>query len=199
MSRRAPSFGPSALVTPANGLTLARLLVAPLIAVLTVTIGPTAWALWSLWTVFTFSDSVDGYMARRHGVTRSGAFLDPLADKFLIIGALCGLAATGTISVVPLVLIAAREIGMSAFRIVEGRRGISVPARPLAKVKTLVQDLAVAAAFFPPIGAKDGNVISALVWLAVALTLFTGAEYLVVATAQMRRVHHREAVKQQAA
>ena len=46
MSTRAPAFGPSALVTPANGLTLARLLAAPLIAVLTVTIGPTAWALW---------------------------------------------------------------------------------------------------------------------------------------------------------
>lgn len=199
MSTRSPAFGPSALVTPANGLTLARLLVAPLIAVLTVTIGPTAWALWSLWTVFTVSDSVDGFIARRHGATRSGAFLDPLADKFLILGALCGLAATGTISVVPLALIAAREIGMSAFRIVEGRRGISVPARPLAKLKTLVQDLAVATAFFPPIGAKDGDVISALIWLAVALTLVTGVEYLFQATAQMRLVHHRESVNQEAA
>jgi CDP-diacylglycerol---glycerol-3-phosphate 3-phosphatidyltransferase len=199
VSTRTPAFGPSALVTPANGLTLARLLVAPVIAVLTVTIGPTAWTLWSLWTVFTVSDSVDGFIARRHGATRSGAFLDPLADKFLIIGALCGLAATGTVSVVPLVLIAAREVGMSAFRIVEGRRGISVPARPLAKVKTLVQDLAVAAAFFPPFGAKDGDLISALIWLAVALTLVTGAEYLVQATSEMRRAQQRDAMKRQAA
>jgi len=199
VSTRAPAFGPSALVTPANGLTLARLLAAPLIAVLTVTIGPTAWALWGLWTVFTVSDSVDGFIARRHGTTRSGAFLDPLADKFLILGALCGLAATGTISVAPLALIAAREVGMSAFRIVEGRRGVSIPARPLAKLKTLVQDLAVAAAFFPPIGAKDGDVIAALIWFAVALTLVTGAEYLYRATAEMRRVHHRESVNQEAA
>lgn len=199
MRTRAPSFGPSALVTPANALTLTRLLVAPVIGVLTVTIGPTSWALWSLWTIFTISDSVDGFVARRHGATRSGAFLDPLADKFLILGALCGLAATGTISVVPLALIAAREIGMSAFRIVEGRRGISVPARPLAKLKTLVQDLAVAAAFFPPIGAKDRDVISAVIWLAVALTLVTGAEYFLQATAQMRQIHHRDSVKQEAA
>ncbi|MGA8295911.1 MAG: CDP-alcohol phosphatidyltransferase family protein, partial [Acidimicrobiales bacterium] len=196
---RTPAFGPSALVTPANGLTLARLLVAPLIAVLTVTIGPTAWALWALWTVFTVSDGVDGFVARRHGITRSGAFLDPLADKFLILGALSGLAATGTIGVVPVALIALREVGMSVFRVVEGRRGISIPARPLAKVKTLVQDLAVAAAFFPPIGAKDGGVITALIWFAVALTLITGAEYLFQAWSTLRRVDPRESVKQEAA
>ena len=56
-----------------------------------------------------------------------------------------------------------------------------------------------AAAFFPPIGAKDGDVISALIWFAVALTLVTGAEYLYRATAEMRRVHHRESVNQEAA
>lgn len=199
MSRRGPAFGPSALATPANGLTLARLAAAPLIAVLTVTIGPTAWALWALWTVFTVSDSVDGFVARRHGTTRSGAFLDPLADKLLILGALAGLAATGTISVVPVVLIAVREVAMSAFRIVEGRHGISIPARPLAKLKTLVQDLAVAAVFFPPLGAKDGDLISALIWFAVALTLFTGAEYAAQAKGAMREATQRAALKRQAA
>jgi CDP-diacylglycerol---glycerol-3-phosphate 3-phosphatidyltransferase len=192
------AFGPSALVTPANGLTLARLLVAPLIAVLTVTIGPTAWALWALWTVFAVSDSVDGYVARWHGATRSGAFLDPLADKFLILGAMSGLAAKGTIGVAPLVLIAAREIAMSVFRIVEGRRGISIPARPLAKVKTLVQDLAVAAVFFPPIGAKDQDFITAMIWLAVALTLVTGAEYAVQWRSALRRASAHAPVKEAA-
>jgi CDP-diacylglycerol---glycerol-3-phosphate 3-phosphatidyltransferase len=179
-------FGPSALATPANGLTMARVIAAPVIALLTVAIGPTSWVLWSLWTVFTLSDKLDGYVARRHGTTRAGIFLDPLADKLLVLGALSALAALGTISVLPLVLIAGREIAMSAFRSFAGRRGISVPARPLAKLKTLVQDLTVAAAYFPPIGVTHKPVITVLLWVSVAFTLVTGAQYFLDA----RRILH---------
>lgn len=185
-----PAFGPSALLTPANGLTLARLLAAPFLAVLTIAIGPTSWVLWSLWVVLTLSDSLDGYVARRHGTTRSGAFLDPLADKFLVLGALAALAALGSVGVVPVALIGAREISMSAFRTRAGRRGISVPARPLAKMKTLAQDLAVGAAFWPVIGNAHRGVVSTVLWVAVALTLVTGVEYVVDAR-RLSRTHAR--------
>lgn len=178
MSAKRPSFGPSAIVTPANGLTLGRLLAAPVLAVLTIAIGPTSWVLWALWTVLALSDSLDGIVARRHGTTRSGAFLDPLADKMLVIGALSALAALGTISVAPVLLIAAREIAMSSFRVVAGRRGISVPARPLAKLKTLVQDVAVAGVYFPLVGKAHIGVVDVVLWVAVALTIVTGAEYV---------------------
>ena len=66
---------------------------------------------------------------------------------------------------------------MSAFRVTAGRQGISVPARPLAKLKTLAQDLAVAGAFFPPIGQNHRGVVTIVLWVAVALTLVTGLEY----------------------
>jgi CDP-diacylglycerol--glycerol-3-phosphate 3-phosphatidyltransferase len=179
-------FGPSALLTPANALTLARLVGAPVLAVLTVEIGPASWLLWALWTVFCLSDSLDGHVARRLGTTRSGAFLDPLADKFLVLGALSALAAIGAVSVWPVTLIGAREIAMSAFRVTAGRRGISVPARPLAKLKTLAQDLAVAGAFFPPIGRGHLGVVAIILWVAVALTLATGLEYYLDARHDLR-------------
>jgi len=179
-------FGPSALATPANALTLARLLAAPVLAVLVGTIGPSSWVLFLLWTVLAGSDGVDGRLARRQGSTRSGAFLDPLADKFLVIGALAALAASGVVNSLPVVLIFAREAAMTAFRVYAGRRGVSVPARPLAKVKTLVQCIAIAMAFFPPIGVAHEGPVRVALWVAVALTLYTGGEYLLDSRRMLR-------------
>lgn len=174
----AKAFGPSALATPANALTMARLVASPILAVLVGDVGPTSWLLFLLWVVLAGSDGLDGRLARRHGSTRSGAFLDPLADKFLVIGALAALAASDVVGSLPVVLIFVREAAMSAFRVYAARRGVSVPARPLAKVKTLVQCTAIAMAFFPPIGAAHAGAVHLALWVAVALTLYTGAEYL---------------------
>jgi CDP-diacylglycerol--glycerol-3-phosphate 3-phosphatidyltransferase len=174
-------------LTPANALTFTRLVGAPVLAVLTIAIGPTSWLLWAVWTVLCLSDGLDGYIARRHGTTRSGAFLDPLADKFLVLGALSALSAIGAIGVLPVALIGAREVAMSTFRVTAGRQGISVPARPLAKLKTLAQDLAIAGMFFPPIGKSHEGAVSIALWVAVALTLVTGVEYLLDAQRDRRR------------
>jgi CDP-diacylglycerol--glycerol-3-phosphate 3-phosphatidyltransferase len=70
-----------------------------------------------------------------------------------------------------------REIGISLYRSWEGRRGISVPARQWAKVKTVVQDAAVALALFP-LTADQEDVAITVLWFAVALTLVTGTQYL---------------------
>ena len=74
------TFGPSALVTPANAVTVARLLAAPVYVVMLVVWGA-SWINVVVGIILAGSDGLDGYMARRHGTTRSGAFLDPLADK----------------------------------------------------------------------------------------------------------------------
>jgi len=184
-------FGPSALATPANALTLARLLASPVLAVLVGAIGPSSWLLFLLWTVLAGSDGLDGRLARRQGSTRSGAFLDPLADKFLVIGALAALAASGVVASLPVVLIFVREAAMTAFRVYAGRRGVSVPARPLAKLKTLVQCVAIAMAFFPPIGASHPGPVRVTVWVAVALTIYTGGEYLVDSRRMLRAADAR--------
>lgn len=172
------AFGPTALATPANAVTLARLVAAPIFAVLVTRIGPASWLLFVLWTVLALSDGVDGRIARWHGTTRSGAFLDPLADKFLVIGALCALAALDKIAIVALVIIAARELSMSIYRIVAAGEGTSIPARGSAKTKTLFQDLAIGGFFLPPVGQHHADVAAGVLWVAVALTIFSGYQYL---------------------
>jgi phosphatidylglycerophosphate synthase len=59
-----------------------------------------------------------------------------------------------------------------------GRLGVSVPARPLAKLKTLVQDLAVGAALLPVVGVHHRTLPVALLWLGVGLTVVSGGQYL---------------------
>ena len=124
-----------------------------------------------------FSDGIDGWIARRQGATRSGAFLDPLADKVVVLSAFFALAAEGVLPWAPVVLIAAREVGMSVYRVWAGRRGVSVPARTSAKVKTLVQDLSIAVCVLPPL-ASSHDLQLAFVWFAAALTVVTGVQYL---------------------
>ncbi|MSZ15357.1 MAG: CDP-diacylglycerol--glycerol-3-phosphate 3-phosphatidyltransferase, partial [Actinobacteria bacterium] len=85
-----PSYGPSAIATPANYVTMLRILVSPLLFAM-ISDNPSGWLVWALWTALALTDGVDGWIARRHGTTRSGAFLDPLADKVLVLGALFSL------------------------------------------------------------------------------------------------------------
>jgi CDP-diacylglycerol--glycerol-3-phosphate 3-phosphatidyltransferase len=171
------TFGPSAVATPANALTALRLLATPVFVVLIVQQGAT-WRTAGVGTVVAISDGLDGWVARRQGATRSGAFLDPLADKFLVLGALFALAAQRTLPWVPVALITLREVGMSVYRSYVGRRGISVPASKWAKVKTLVQDLTIASCLLPPLAHQHGLQV-AMVWAAAALTLLTGVQYLI--------------------
>jgi len=172
------TFGPSALATPANVLTIARLLATPLLVTMVVLTGPTSWTLFGMWSVCASSDGLDGYVARRQGTTRSGAFLDPLADKFLVLGVLAALASMRELSWLPVALIGIREVAMSVFRAYAGRHGVSIPARQTAKVKTLLQDIVVGLALMPPLGEHHVGLVRGLLWVAVAITLYTGLEYL---------------------
>ncbi len=171
------SFGPSALATPANALTMARVVATPVILAMVLAEGP-AWPALVLWVLVAATDVADGVVARRHGTTRSGAFLDPLADKVLVLGVMFALVVNDRLWWLPVALIALREVAVSAYRSYVGRKGISVPARPWAKVKTVVQDVAVGVALVPALGDGWQLLVAVLVWAAVALTLTTGGQYL---------------------
>ncbi len=179
------TFGPSALATPANAVTVIRLLAAPVYVLMLVTWGA-SWVNVVVGFLLAASDGLDGYMARRQGTTRSGAFLDPLADKAVVLGALITLSAQGHLPALPVALITAREVGMQLYRTWVGRRGVSIPARSTAKLKTLVQDIAVGTCIIPPL-AHQHTLQVAVIWFACALTLYTGAEYLL----DGRRALHR--------
>lgn len=171
------SFGPSAIATPANAVTIARLLCSPLLWALIVVSGP-SWMAFAIWVALASTDGVDGILARRMGTTRSGAFLDPLADKALILGAMWAVVAADGFWWFPVALITVRELAISTFRSYWGRRGLAVPARFWAKVKTVTQSVAVGLALAPPIAEHHAWLAQTALWAAVGLTLFTGAQYL---------------------
>jgi CDP-diacylglycerol--glycerol-3-phosphate 3-phosphatidyltransferase len=172
------TYDASAVMTPANAVTLGRLLLSPvLVLIIVLAEGPSYPAL-VLGTLIALTDSVDGQLARRHGVTRSGAFLDPLADKVLVLGSLGALVQVGTLPLWPVALIAARELGISLYRSYWARRGLAIPARPSAKFKTVVQEFAAAFALLPWLDRHAPGIALGTLWLAVVLTLVTGGQYL---------------------
>jgi CDP-diacylglycerol--glycerol-3-phosphate 3-phosphatidyltransferase len=182
-------YGPSALATPANAVTIIRLLFSPALLVMIVE-DPSSWLAVSMWFALGVTDGIDGALARRHGTTRSGAFLDPLADKVLVLGALYALVAADRFSWLPVAIISLRELAISVYRTHLGRSGLAVPARRLAKIKTLVQELAVALALLPL--AVDQPVLAdAVLWGAVVLTVVSGAQYLLDGREAATTLGHR--------
>ena len=77
----------------------------------------------------------------------------------------------------PVVLLTVREVGITGYRLWFARRGLAVPARRSAKWKTTIQGVALLLAIMPPLEDAD-LVVQACLWVAVAFTLVTGAQYL---------------------
>lgn len=166
-----------AIRTPANAVTALRIALSPVVIWVIYAYAPAWWVL-----LFGFlsmiTDRIDGVLARRYGTSALGTFLDPLADKVMVLGSFGALVALGWIWWLPAALIASREVAMSWWRSRLARQSISVPARPLAKVKTWSQSCTVALALVP--GVVDGHrwLLTTALWVSVALTLLTFAQYV---------------------
>ena len=169
---------PSAIATWANVVTVARILVAPLAFWLIPQGNGGSWVAFALWFVLCSSDGIDGYLARRHGATNLGAFLDPLADKILVLGAMFTLVQRDVFWLVPVVIIAARELLISLYRTFIVSKGVSMPASKTAKWKTFAQQLAVGFAI-APLTARDATWLwKGLLWISVALALISACQYV---------------------
>ncbi len=175
------TYGETALLTPANMLTVFRLLVAPVFIYLII-VNRISW--WTALVGFlaAMSDYFDGIVARRHGTTTSGAFLDPLADKVIVLGGLYALIVSRphglTSFIAPALIITAREVWMSLYRSRASKRGVSIPASQLAKWKTFVQDWAIAFCVLP-FTAHHTWIGVATIWVAAVMTVYTGGQYYV--------------------
>ena len=171
---------PSSVKTWANLVTVARVIVAPFMLVLipdNFSDGG-SWAAFALWFVLCASDGVDGYLARRHGATTLGAFLDPLADKILVLGVMLILVANDTYWIVPVAITVGRELGISLYRTFVASKGVSMPASKVAKWKTFTQQLSVGFAI-APLTALDATWLwNSLLWISVALALISGGQYM---------------------
>jgi CDP-diacylglycerol--glycerol-3-phosphate 3-phosphatidyltransferase len=174
-------------LNPANGLTALRVLLAPpIIALLVYKPTSFSWsfAAGSIFIVAALTDKADGYYARKYdSITRLGEFLDPLADKLLMIPIMITLASVSVGTVARLLpiwvvsVVIAREILISVIRFIGARKGISFPASWSGKVKMFAQVVVVAVILFFPSSANE-VVVRVLVYLMAAITIYSGIDYL---------------------
>jgi len=176
------TYGPSALLTPANLMTGFRLVVAPYFIYLII-FHRISWWTTVVGLSVAASDYFDGIVARRHGPTTAGAFLDPFADKVIVLGGLYAVILSRPhgikFFIVPAAIITLREIWMSVYRARAARQGVSIPASRMAKWKTFAQDWAIGFTVLPITGHHLGFAF-VTIWIAVALTLYTGVQYYYV-------------------
>jgi cardiolipin synthase (CMP-forming) len=169
-----------------NILTYGRLLAVPLVAGLIMWGGDAArWIALVLFIAAAVTDFFDGYLARRwQQQSALGRMLDPIADKVLVAAVLLVLAADATIWGAHLwaaIIILSREVLVSGLREFLAELRVSVPVTTVAKWKTTVQLVAVGFLIAGPAGDKVMVHVTdfglALLWLAAALTLYTGYDY----------------------
>ncbi len=138
-----------------------------------------SWIAVGLYLVGSLSDGLDGYLARRYDLkTATGAWLDPLSDKIFVVVPAAVLSAIGQFPWWATGVFAVREVSITLLRwYLDRHGGVTMPASFPAKAKTVAQLVAVGLAMMPlPSGFGDFELI--MTSMAVALTLYTGAEYL---------------------
>ena len=173
--------GRSVLNLP-NALSLSRIGAVPvLVLLLSLSDGFTMCVVCTvLFTVASLTDLVDGYLARRYQlVTNLGRFLDPLADKLLVLAALVMLVALDRAPAWMAFLILAREISVTGLRGIAAAEGIIISASALGKRKTLSQNIAIGMLIwhYPVWGISIHLVGAVLLWVALILTYWSGAAY----------------------
>lgn len=149
-----------------------------------------------MFIVFALTDWLDGFLARKLNQTSAfGAFLDPVADKFLVCASLLVLVDLGRVDVIVALLIIGREIAISSLREWMAQIGAykSVAVHMLGKLKTTVQMVAIPFLLF------DGDISGlihtrtwgvALIWVAAMLTVWSMIYYL-----QKAIPHIRDSIK----
>jgi len=145
-----------------------------------------------LFVVFALTDWADGYLARKLNQTSSfGAFLDPVADKFLVCASLLILVKLGRVDAFVALVIIGREIAISALREWMAHIGASrsVAVHMLGKLKTTVQMIAIPFLLYDGVlfGVMDTRHWgTGLIWIAAVLTIWSMIYYLQKALPEIR-------------
>lgn len=143
----------------------------------------------------SITDALDGKIARKRNlVTNFGKFLDPLADKVLVIAALAVFTELARVNMgaVPLIIISAREFMVSGLRLLAANSGVVVAAGIWGKLKTAFTMIAIIAIIFwlslcydfnfgfPEafVNAVDNILVPVLIWISTLLTVISGGVYL---------------------
>lgn len=134
-----------------------------------------------IFIIASITDWYDGYLARKeHSVTSFGKFLDPLADKLLVMATMIMLIPLDRIDAWIVVLILGREITITGLRGIASAEGIVIAASPLGKYKTGFQIAALIGLtmHYTYYGFNFQFWGTLLLWIALALTLWSGFDYM---------------------
>jgi CDP-diacylglycerol--glycerol-3-phosphate 3-phosphatidyltransferase len=159
-----------------NVLTVLRIVAVPVIVVALLDETPNGDALAAaVFTLAAVTDGLDGYIARRRQeVTTFGKLMDPLADKLLVVAALVALVSLDRLAAWVAMVIIARELAVTGLRSLAAERGVVIAASWLGKVKTALQVAAIIALI---IWNPTPVAVDVLVYIAVAATVISGADY----------------------
>lgn len=176
-----------------NKITMARVLLIPVFMIVLLVplgLGETALAGTSLpvshliaaviFIAASCTDWLDGHFARKYGlVTNLGKFLDPLADKLLVTAAFVSLVELGLAPAWMVIVILAREFAVTGLRLVAAGEGDVIAASGVAKWKTTIQIIAIAALLLHnvPFAAIGFPFAYLCLWMAVILTVISGWDY----------------------
>lgn len=184
---------PSQILNIPNILTLMRIATIPLLAALLMSPSRSAgfWAA-ALFAVASITDWLDGYLARRMGiVTIFGKFLDPIADKLIVMAALIMILPFDRVPAWMVLVILGREIIITGLRGIASTEGIVIQASDLGKYKTIFQIVAILGLilhynyswFFGVshslLTVNMHNIGMFFLWIATVLTIWSGVDYLV--------------------
>jgi CDP-diacylglycerol--glycerol-3-phosphate 3-phosphatidyltransferase len=180
------------ILNPPNILTLFRIACIPLLVVLLLSPSRETcfWAAW-VFALASATDWLDGHLARRMGiVTVFGKFLDPIADKLIVMAALIMILPYDRVPAWMVLVILSREIIITGLRGIASSEGIVIQASDLGKFKTIFQLVAIIGLllhydyrwFFgidhPLVVVSMHNAGLFFLWIAMALTVWSGLDYL---------------------
>ncbi|MBE7029052.1 MAG: CDP-diacylglycerol--glycerol-3-phosphate 3-phosphatidyltransferase [Clostridia bacterium] len=169
-----------------NKLTVLRIILVPVLLVLIYNINDSF--LMSAISLATFllislTDMLDGHIARKRNlITDFGKFLDPLADKILVISTMITFIDMGYISSIAVIIIIMREFLVTSLRLVASSTSKVIAASKLGKLKTIIQIVVLAVMFFTPMISQVyiGKIILFILeWAMVLITIVSGADYLI--------------------
>jgi CDP-diacylglycerol--glycerol-3-phosphate 3-phosphatidyltransferase len=162
-----------------NSLTLFRIFLVPfLVVVLLTKFAGREYVGLGIFLLAALTDFLDGFIARRtNQMTRLGAMLDPIADKLLMSAAFISLVELGLARAWMIVIIIGREFAVSGLRSIAAQQGVTIPASPLGKGKTVSQVIAISLLI---LGYNLGEFIFVghiALWVVVIFALGSGIDY----------------------
>ncbi len=171
-------------MTAANTITIIRIVLVPLFLVILLTeMQNKEFIAFAIFIIAAVTDALDGYVARKYNeVSALGKFLDPVADKLLVAAALIALVYLQEVETWVAAIIILRELFISAFRFYFLINNASFSASIPAKLKTTFQIVALAILIIYrklPFSDYTGMLGTATLYIAVILTVYSGAEYVI--------------------